>query len=624
MHNHCFWGRQVRLLPILLFLFASPMVFASDVLEHRISAHFHDEPIKAALTEIARQGGFEWSYNAKILDPSRRVTLRADGWTVRETLTVVLGDDYTFRQSAEYLILRKNKKPQQRLSGYLTDPSTGKKIPNATVYDRTTLRSTVSDSNGFYQLPVTPRSEVVIARLAYRDTVIGVTPQTPRFVRLDLVPDTAFAEPSGPSFRQRVARAPYALERFFVKTSQRVASLNVQDSLHRHFQLSFLPGIGTNGYMSGNVVNDWSVNILAGYSRGNRIAEFGGIGNIARENMTGLQAAGVFNNLGGNATGAQLAGVYNYVGDTLRGLQAAGVVNVAGYGRGVQAAGVLNLAPNGRFSVQAAGVVNVADTIAGAQGAGIWNQANLLRGVQASGAGNHARRAENAVQLAGLTNTVGDSSRVQVQVAGLANVADTVVSAQVAGLFNYAKRLHGVQIGIVNVARQNKGLQLGLVNLSKEGGYLAVEGSANDILPANFAFKSGIPGFHISLNGGVKPDSGTDKTIWAYGIGIGRNARFSNRLGMAFDLTFRHLNEGSHDDRLQEWAQFSLGLDLRVAGGLHLVGGPTMNVFASDPAVAESNALRDRIVQRNVLFEKTADGWLSGWVGWTAGVRWVF
>jgi len=608
---------------LILLLTAAHTLYAGDVLERRVTAHFNSEPLKSALDEIARQGGFEWSYNARILDANRRITLHADGWTVRETLTVVLGDDYTFKPNGEYLILKKNKKPQQRLSGYLSDPRTGRKIPNATVYDRHTLRSTTTDSSGFYQLEVSSRSEVVISKLDYRDTVLLLTPQTPRFVRLDLVPESAFPEPAGPTLRKRLSRTSYALERFFVHTSQRFTALNVQDSLHRRFQLSFVPGFGTNHSLSGSVVNDWSVNILAGYSRGNRIAEIGGIGNITREHMTGLQAAGVFNNLGGNATGAQLAGVYNFVGDTMRGFQASGVVNVAGYGQDVQAAGVLNLAPHGQFAVQVSGVVNIADSVT-VQAAGVWNQTKLLRGVQASGVSNHARRAENAVQLAGLTNTTGNDSRVQVQVAGLANVADTLISAQVSGFYNHARRLHGVQIGIVNYARENRGVQLGLVNLSKEGGYIALEGSLNDVLPANLAFKSGSPGFYISLLGGAKPDSSTQQTLWAYGLGIGSRARFGSWGGLTFDLNFRHINEGSHDEHWQEWAQFALGLDVRIAGGLHLSGGPTVNVFASDPNVTESNALRARVVRRNILFEHEADGWLSGWVGWTAGLRWVF
>lgn len=613
----------IRLALVLLALLVTPALHASDVLEHHISVHFEQEPLKSALAEIARQGGFEWSYNTGILDSKRRVTLHADSWTVRQTLTVVLGDDYVFKPSGEYLILKKNKKSQQRLSGYVTDPLTGRKIANATVYDRQTLRSTTTDRDGFYQLPVSPYSEVVISRLDYRDTVLLVTSQTPRFVKLDLLPDSAMLPPGGPSLRKQIARKSYALERFFVNASQRMAALHVQDSLHRRFQISLLPGIGTNHRMSGNVVNDWSINILAGYSRGNRMAELAGIGNLTRGNVAGLQAAGVFNNLGGNAAGVQLAGVYNYVGDTIRGLQAAGVANFARYGNGVQAAGVVNLVSDGHFAVQAAGVANVADSITAVQAAGVWNGAKHLRGVQVAGVGNHVRHSQSAVQAAGLTNSIGNG-KADIQVAGLGNVADTLTGVQIAGLFNYAKSLNGVQVGVINMAQVHKGVQLGLVNLSKEGGYIALEASVNDILPANLSFKSGKTGFYISLTAGAKPDSISQRALWAYGAGVGTYARLNRWSGLTLDVLFRHLNAGDHDGRVQEWGQLGLGLDVRLARGLRLGFGPTVNAFVSDPDVSESTAVRERVVRRNVLVESRYDGWVSAWVGWTAAVRWVF
>ncbi|MCK6692453.1 MAG: carboxypeptidase-like regulatory domain-containing protein, partial [Thermoanaerobaculia bacterium] len=178
-------------LPLLLFLLAGAALRGSDVLERTVSVRFDQVPLKQALTEIARQGGFEWSYNASILDESRRVTLVAEGWTVRETLVYLLGDAYTYKQNGEYLILKRQKKPQQqRLSGYVSDYKTGQKMAGVTVYDRKTLRSTTTNKHGYYELPVGDRSEIVVSKLAYRDTVLRVSSQTPRLVKLDLYADS--------------------------------------------------------------------------------------------------------------------------------------------------------------------------------------------------------------------------------------------------------------------------------------------------------------------------------------------------------------------------------------------------------------------------------------------------
>ena len=67
-----------------------------------------------------------------------------------------------------------------------------------------------------------------------------------------------------------------------------------------------------------------------------------------------------------------------------------------------------------------------------------------------------------------------------------------------------------------------------------------------------------------------------------------------------------------------------MGLDLRIAGGLHLTAGPTFNLLISDPEDPESAGLRSRVVKNNLLSDDAGDGWLSGWVGWTAGIRWRF
>lgn len=610
---------------ILLFTFLVKNLHANDILERRITAGFDQTSLKTALDEVARLGGFEWSYNARILDKNRQVSLPTGNRTVRETLLLLLGDDYTFKQSGDYLILKKNKKPQQRLSGYISDPGTGKKMANVTVYDRQTLRSTTTDSTGFYELDVSPNSEIVISKLDYRDTVLQLTPQTPRFIQFELYLDTLPAKRSL-SFHRQVDQASYALEQFFVKASQKLNATNVEDSLHRRFQISLLPGVGTNHRLSGSVVNDFSINILAGYSRGNRIIEVAGLGNLTREDMTGVQAAGLFNNLRGNATGFQAAGVYNFVGDTLRGVQASGVVNVAGYGKdaALQAAGVLNLVPHGRFAVQAAGVANLADTVTALQASGAWNGARtFLHGVQASGVINRAGHADAAAQFAGLANSIG-SGKIRTQISAVANFTDTLHGIQISGLYNHARRLKGVQIGLVNFAGENKGVQIGLLNFSKQGGYIALEASTNDVLLANLAFKSGSPRLYITLTAGVDDLTINEQSLWAVGAGLGAYARVAPWCGFTFDLIHRHVSEGYFDDAVQEWEQFALGLDLRVLGGLHLGAGPTFNLFITDPDRPESAGIRSRVVKNNKLPADAGDGWLSGWTGWTAGIKWRF
>jgi hypothetical protein len=576
---------------LLLLLPGGAALHATDVLERTISVRFDQMPLKQALAEIARQGGFEWSYNANIIEESRNVTFVAEGLTVREILTHLLGDAYTFKQNGEYLILKRQKKPQQRLSGYVTDRHTGQKMAGVTVYDRKTLRSTTSNKHGYYELPVSGRSEIVVSKLDYRDTVLQVSSQTSRLVKLDLYADSLL-RPSDPSLRESVSRVAVRLEDFFVNTSQKLSARNVRDSLHRIAQISFLPVLGTNHRLSGSVVNDWSLNILAGYSRGNRVVEWGGVGNISREHVSGFQGAGLFNvvggnvrgvqaaggsnNLGGNLDGVQFAGVYNQTADTIRGLQFAGVVNYGGFGRAgtIQSAGVFNLLRRGQAAMQLAGIAN------------------------------HARHI-SAFQAAGVVNT-----------------ADTLYGCQVSGVINRAAYVRGVQVGLINFAREVDGVQLGLVNLSRRGGYVVLEASANDVFLANVAFKSGVPGLYTILTASIDPESPENNRLWSYGAGLGARGRLTRWSGLSCDLISRHLNEGGHNNRWQEWVQLAMALDINLGRHFSIAGGPSANLFVADPAITETASLRERVTGRDLLVPgKNADGVLSAWLGWTAGVR---
>lgn len=394
-------------LPRLLLLaaclaFFLPQVRAAEILERRISVDFQDILLKNALEEIARQGEFQWSYNAGILPKGKIVTLRASNWTVRETLYALLGEGYEFKSSGNYLILKKRRQPADELSGYVTDPQTGQRLANATVYDRRTLRATTTDENGYYRLKKTGRkAEVVVSKLGYRDTVLQIASNTPRFQKIDLSTYT----PAHPT----TDKSPFwetaytQTERFFSATLDRWNAINVPDSLHRRFQVSFLPYLGTNHSLSGQVENDYSLNILAGHSRRVRMLEIGGLANFTHESVDGVQIGGLFNSVRGDVRGVQVGGLVNLTRDTLMGLQIAGLVN--------------------RSRINS----------------------------------------EQAIQVAGLVNTA-HSGKSALQVAGLVNTADTLQGVQISGLVNHARSARGVQIGLFNSARELNGLQIGLLN----------------------------------------------------------------------------------------------------------------------------------------------------------------
>jgi hypothetical protein len=416
----------------LFLLLLSYAVRGEEVLSRRLSVSFQEIPLKQALDEVAKLAGFEWSYNASILDADRRVSLSARDWTVRETLRELLGDGYAYKSSGRYLILKKQKPPKSELSGVVRDPKTGERLANVTVYDRKTLRATTTDSSGYYRLKVKKKAEVVVARLGYRDTVLQVNSLTPRYQKIELSP---IAIPPADSttlpdkLLQSLQKTATELEYFFAATLDKWHELNVPDTLQRRVQLSLLPYVGTNHVLSGKVENQWSVNILAGRSAGVRGVELAGLANFTKKQVKGAQFAGLFNVNSGNCTGVQAAGLFNQTADTLYGVQAAGLVNVA------------SLSP--RLFVQASGLVNI---------------------LRKNNKTDSAVTTPKGVQVAGLVNKTDQLTGVQAS--GLVNSANDIKGVQVAGLVNRARRVRGLQIGLFNHTNELHGLQIGLINRS--------------------------------------------------------------------------------------------------------------------------------------------------------------
>jgi len=417
---------------LLFLLQVSGPVSGAEVLSRRLSLSFQEMPIKEALDNIARMADFEWSYNARILNPNQRVTVTVRDWTVREILREILGEEYVIKSSGRYLILKKEKPPQKEVSGVIRATQSGERLANVTIYDRKTLRATTTDSSGYYQLRVKRNTELVVVRKGFQDTILQVASITPRYRNLELNPvpvlpvDTANLTET---IRQSLQKAVTEVDHFFNAGLDKWHALNVPDTLQRRFQMSLLPMVGTNHVLSGKVENDFSINILAGQSAGVRYFEAASLGNFTRNKVSGFQAAGLFNLNRGVCTGVQAAGLYNLTADTLSGVQLSGLINEA------------RQSPH--FSVQAAGLINI---------------------IRKNGAQTGNEDPPNSVQVAGLINRAETLDGVQV--AGLINTTRDLKGVQVSGLINRAKRVKGIQIGVFNTANELHGIQIGLLNRS--------------------------------------------------------------------------------------------------------------------------------------------------------------
>ncbi|WP_431211203.1 hypothetical protein ACQ86N_35630 [Puia sp. P3] len=194
------------------------------------------------------------------------------------------------------------------------------------MYESGQLVSTLTDINGFFRLRLRDNkyahAELVISKQFYRDTVIFLRPGYDQQVTV-------------PIAREKVSDlTPFVVTnkvektwvgKLFLSSKQIVQSLNLGDFFaNKPVQMSLIPGLGTHGKMSGQVVNKLSLNLIAGYSAGMKGVELAGIANFDKGEVRGVQASGIANLVGGNVSGVQLAGIHNEDLDSLYGVQAGG------------------------------------------------------------------------------------------------------------------------------------------------------------------------------------------------------------------------------------------------------------------------------------------------------------
>jgi hypothetical protein len=309
----------------------------------------------------------------------------------------------------------------------------------------------------------------------------------------------------------------------------------VADTINVPIQVSFVPFMGTNGLQSGQAINDVSINILGGYSAGTRAFEMGGLFNINRGAMTGVQLAGLFNQVGGNVDGVQLAGVFNSNLSHVKGVQLAGTANFTmGSLDGVQLAGVMNFSPKSVKGVQLAGTLNFT--------------ADEMEGTQISGLVNFAAKRIKGTQISPI---------------------------------NYASKVHGFQLGVFNYADSMSGVPVGLISFVRSG-YHTVELSYNEVLPLNIALRTGKREFYNILFAGMRPEISEDVT-WAFGYGIGTSPRLGNRLYLNIEASSEQLNRGNVE-ALNLVNRLFIGVDFQASNKMGLFVGPTLNYRVYDTA----------------------------------------
>lgn len=629
---------------------ASQSTAQESLTQGKISVVLNKVTIEEGLIEIARAGGIVFSYNPDQFPIDSMVSATIENESVKRALEILFGYSIEFRKRGKYVILKaKDKgdtgtKQTYSVSGYITNIHTGERISQATVYDVDRYTSVLTDATGYFMLDGVSKENTVgvgVSSKDFIDTVILVQPSGNSQLQVGLSPRRNIAKlpPRDPTTKLELDRDvdQIPLVKFAVKKEQMTLADNILEALDRvPVQVSLVPAISTNNFMSGALENKISINVLSGYSYGVRGFEAGGLINVARKYVKGCQVAGVGNIVGGTMTGFQGAGIFNTNMGTIRGVQGAGISNVAfdtiigaqlagisntivGQMDGVQIAGIINTAHKDMNGAQLAGFVNVgfADVNV-AQLSGFVNYGKNVGGVQAAGFINVALDSVNGAQAAGFVNYAGYVNSAQA--AGFVNVASKGVDGvQVAGFLNVGNKVKGYQIGLFNLADSVGGAAIGLLSIVLKG-YHQLELAADEVLYGNLSFRTGTKMFYNILSIGVRPEPGI--ATWGYGYGIGTQFKSGKKSVVNLELSAHQINERSTTKTdLNLLSRLYLGYKIGVGRNSGISIGPTLNILVSKVKDPETGVFTSGIAPY-VLAEKNGPNALQQtWVGGRVGIH---
>jgi hypothetical protein len=594
-------GKHRSVLLAWLCTLASITALANvPALEREINLDFHEEDVASALKKIEQQTGVLFSYQPAVLNNVLPVSGSFRKKSVREVLTAIFSNKVTYLAKNNYIILKTKPpaKPGQRseFSGYVYEKQTGQKLAKVSIYDPVSLQSATSDEYGFYRITVPANTpSLSVNKQNYQDTT--VTTEKASLTNIEISPEL----PAGDTleWRRKLKELNGAASDLLKKFNAYVHTINVSDSITRDWQVSFLPFVGTNHKMSGNVYNRLSLNVLGGYSRGVTGFEAGGLFNLNRENMNGAQFAGLFNIVGDSVKGIQGAGLINVAGKKQSGLQGAGLMNVNVAADGLRAAGLMNV--GGRTKgLDMAGLMNITCSTKGALLAGLANVSDSLKGFAAAGLFN-VNSQGRAVQLAGLFNVAGDAG------------------FQVAGLFNVAGNVSGAQLSVLNFADSASGVPIGLLSFVKKGVH-QLEISSDEWFYANLSFRTGVPQFYNILSIGYLP--GSTATLWQVGYGLGTSLRLNSKMRIELNLSTHHVSKGALLLAPSELYRFSPALEYRFSRAFAVAAGPTFNLYHTDELMQEFDFTYSHVAPYSAFNNSTGEAYnQKGWIGGKIALR---
>lgn len=540
----------------------------SSKLDQVISVNIQQMELEDALFLIADKGAFNISFKPSDLSQSGLISKDFTNVKVRDLLNDLLSAELEIIDLGNNILLKRiisksNNYQNQYFKGVVVN-QVGEAVQGVLVFEVDQLVSATTNEFGKFNLKYkssfTEDLVFSVSNKGCEDTIVRFSDYSKEH-RIKLKCDLISNRNLEPLELKKALplNVPYVL----VPKKVQIVPLQSEAILFRKFQFSLLPSMGTNQLLGGVVENQYSINLIGGYSLGLTGIEFGGAFNTIGGNAKYLQLGGVFNIVGGGFEGLQIGGAFNKIGGSFRGLQLAGAYNSADSVKGLQLAGAINIAEG---------------NVSGLQFSGLANKAKSVHGMQLS---------------------------------GLVNKVDSVHGFQFAPV-NMAKKNNGLQFGVLNISDTAKGAMVGFVNIAKKGGYNAFEVSTSMFPHFSSSYKLGTPKLYniYSVGGSFLEDD----LFWNYGFGVGTRKINSKLRPFHSEFIFNWIFDGfEKSSNSYGLSQVKFLMASKENSKFKWNLGPSLNVLIYQPSTATNK--ESEITPYSITTEKIGKTNLDFWAG---------
>lgn len=175
---------------LVISLLTLPLNGQEEILDSLLSFSSGTVKTAGALNIISRKTGYYFTYDSRIVNRERRVTLDFYNTRLRDILNKILGSDsLAYSVVNRYIIIYKpipevpvlHEKPDweiKDISGRITDSETGEPIPYANIGIPKEARGTVANSNGEFVFKISGswiNDTIIISHIGYHMQIIPVS-----------------------------------------------------------------------------------------------------------------------------------------------------------------------------------------------------------------------------------------------------------------------------------------------------------------------------------------------------------------------------------------------------------------------------------------------------------------